>query len=145
MRRYLTGLLCCSSAVVYLLFYTLENRGARRLRGASPRALISSSHGNGSSTNPKPNSTSTKVPGATFRFHGDDDECDVLLCGMSGVGKSTLLRNIKLGTVEHACYPVPREWDTCVAVWNFVAPRRRRTVRPAQVRGAIATARTLRR
>jgi GTPase SAR1 family protein len=68
----------------------------------------------------------------------------VLLCGMSGVGKSTLLRNIKLGTVEHACYPVPREWDTCVAVWNFVAPRRRRTVRPAQVRGAIATARTLR-
>ena len=143
MRRYLTGLLCCGGAVVYLLFYTLENRGARRLRGASPRALISSSHGNGS-TNPKPNSTTTKVPGATFRYHADDGECDVLLCGMSGVGKSTLLRNIKLGTVEHACYPVPREWDTCVAVWNFVAPRRRRTVRPAQVRGAIATARTLR-
>ena len=143
MRRYLTGLLCCGGAVVYLLFYTLENRGARRLRGASPRALISQPHGNGS-TNPKPNSTTTKVPGATFRLHGDDDECDVLLCGMSGVGKSTLLRNIKLGTVEHACYPVPREWDTCVAVWNFVAPRRRRTVRPAQVRGAIATARTLR-
>ena len=109
MRRYLTGLLCCGGAVVYLLFYTLENRGARRLRGASPRALISSSHGNGS-TNPKPNSTSTKVPGATFRFHGDDDECDVLLCGMSGVGKSTLLRNIKLGTVAHSCYPVPSEW-----------------------------------
>ena len=43
MRRYLTGLLCCGGAVVYLLFYTLEkNRGAsRRLRGASrPRALI---------------------------------------------------------------------------------------------------------
>ena len=116
MRRYLTGLLCCGGAVVYLLFYTLENRGARRLRGASPRALISSSHGNGSSTNPKPNSTTTKVPGATFRYHADDGECDVLLCGMSGVGKSTLLRNIKLGTVEHACYPVPREWDTCVAV-----------------------------
>ena len=146
MRRYLTGLLCCGGAVVYLLFYTLESRGEPaalwRLRGAAPRALISSSHGNGFSTNA--GSASTKVPDATFRLHGDDDECDVLLCGMSGVGKSTLLRNIKLGTVEHACYPVPREWDTCVAVWNFVAPRRRRTVRPAQVRGAIATARTLR-
>ena len=108
MRRYLTGLLCCGGAVVYLLFYTLENRGARRLRGASPRALISSSHG--SSTNPKPNSTTTKVPGATFRLHGDDDECDVLLCGMSGVGKSTLLHNVMAGTVEHSCFPVPDEW-----------------------------------
>ena len=41
MRGYLTGLLCCSGAVVYLLFYTLENRGARRLRGAaaSPSVL----------------------------------------------------------------------------------------------------------
>jgi len=100
MRQYLTGLLCCSGAVVYLLFYTLENRGgsSRRLRGASrPRALI------GNAT--------TKVPGATFRFHGDDDECDVLLCGMSGVGKSTLLHNIKLGTVAHSCHPVPRAWD----------------------------------
>ena len=25
--------------------------------------------------------------------------------------KSTLLHNIKAGTVEHACYPVPRQWD----------------------------------
>ena len=77
MRRYLAGLLCCSGAVVYLLFYTLENRGAssRRLRGASrPRALI------GNAT--------TKVPGATFRYHADD-ECDVLLCGMSGVGTAS--------------------------------------------------------
>ena len=100
MRRYLTGLLCCGGAVVYLLFYTLENRGAssRRLRGASrPRALI------GNAT--------TKVPGATFRYHADDGECDVLLCGMSGVGKSTLLRNVKAGTVAHSCHPVPREWD----------------------------------
>ena len=135
MRRYLTGLLCCGGAVVYLLFYTLEkNRGAsRRLRGASrPRALI------GNAT--------TKVPGATFRFHGDDDDCDVLLCGMSGVGKSTLLRNIKMGTVAHSCHPVPDEWDAFVAVWNFVSPStsRRRAVLPAQVRGAIAIARTLR-
>ena len=38
-------------------------------------------------------------------------ECDALLCGMSGVGKSTLLHNIKVGTVEHSCYPVPREWE----------------------------------
>ena len=97
MRRYLTGLLCCGGAVVYLLFSTLENRGARRLRGASrPRALI------GNAT--------TKVPGATFRFHADE-ECDVVLCGMSGVGKSTLLRNVKAGTVAHSCHPVPSEWD----------------------------------
>ena len=121
MRRYLTGLLCCGGAVVYLLFYTLENRGARRLRGASPRALISSSHGNGSSTNPKPNYTTTKVPGATFRFHADD-ECDVLLCGMSGVGKSTLLHNIKLGTYEHACFPVPREWYAFVTELRLHGP-----------------------
>ena len=113
MYRYLTGLLCCGGAVVYLLFYTLESRGEpaalRRLRGAAPRALISSSHGNGFSTNA--GSASTKVPDATFRLHGDDDECDVLLCGMSGVGKSTLLHNIKAGTVEHACHPLPRAWD----------------------------------
>ena len=40
MRRYLTGLHCCGGAVVYLLFYTLENRGARRLRGASPLSVL---------------------------------------------------------------------------------------------------------
>ena len=61
-----------------------ETRSAS-VRGASrPRGLISTAH---------------------------SDECDVLLCGMSGVGKSTLLHNIKVGTVEHSCYPVPREWD----------------------------------
>ena len=128
MRRYLTGLLCCFGAIIYVLFYTLENRGAssaaiRRLRGASPRALISSSHGNGS-TNPKPNSTTTKVPGATLRMRRGDSECDALLCGTSGVGKSTLLRNVKAGTVAHSCYPVPDEWHAFVAVWNFVSPRR---------------------
>ena len=98
MPGYLKGLLCCSGAVVYLLFYTLEDRGAA-LRGAS-RALISTAHANGPSTFAEPSSTTR-----------DDDECDVLLCGISGVGKSTLLHNIKAGTVEHACYPVPRQWD----------------------------------
>ena len=125
-------MLCCGGAVVYLLFLTLENRGGggassaalRRLRGASPRALISSSHGKGSSTNPKPNSTTTKVPGATLRMRRGDSECDALLCGTSGVGKSTLLRNVKAGTVAHSCYPVPDEWHAFVAVWNFVLPRR---------------------
>ena len=144
MRRYLTGLLCCFGAIIYVLFYTLENRGAssaaiRRLRGASPRALISSSHGNGS-TNPKPNSTTTKVPGATLRMRRGDSECDALLCGMSGVGKSTLLRNVKAGTVAHSCYPVPDEWHAFVAVWNFVSPRRpERSVRAGSRRNFDCT------
>ena len=150
MRGYLTGLLCCSSAVVYLLFYTLENHNGsgvsssalRRLRGASPRALISSSHGHGS-TNPKPNSTTTKVPGATLRMRRGDSECDALLCGMSGVGKSTLLRNVKAGTVAHSCYPVPDEWHAFVAVWNFLSLDSPNGP-SAQVRGGISIARTLR-
>ena len=129
MRRYLTGLLCCGGAVVYLLFYTLENRGAssRRLRGASrPRALI------GNAT--------TKVPGATLRMRRGDSECDALLCGMSGVGKSTLLRNVKAGTVAHSCYPVPDEWHAFVAVWNFVSPRRpERSVRAGSRRNFDCT------
>ena len=137
MRGYLTGLLCCSGAVVYLLFYTLENRGdssaaLRRLRGTSPRALISTAHGNGSTT--------TKVPGATLRMRRGDSECDALLCGMSGVGKSTLLRNVKAGTVAHSCYPVPDEWHAFVAVWNFVSPRRpERSVRAGSRRNFDCT------
>ena len=99
----LKGLLFCSGAVVYLLFHTLEKNRGVALRGAS-RALISTSHGSESSTFAEPSST-TKI-------HRDDADCDVLLCGLSGVGKSTLLHNIKAGTVEHSCYPVPPEWDT---------------------------------
>ena len=80
MQRYLFGLLCASGAIIALSQEAV--RGATR-----PRGLISTAHSDELS-----------------------DECDVLLCGMSGVGKSTLLHNIKVGTVEHSCYPVPHEW-----------------------------------
>ena len=37
MRRYLTGLLCCFGAIIYVLFYTLENRGASSYFGGTGR------------------------------------------------------------------------------------------------------------
>ena len=82
------------------------------LRGASsPPLLISTAHGNGSSTFLREvwNITSA-TSNKTNRLVGDDGGCDALLCGMSGVGKSTLLHHAKHGTVEHSCFPVPSEW-----------------------------------
>mmetsp|Transcript_13328 Transcript_13328/g.39698 ORF Transcript_13328/g.39698 Transcript_13328/m.39698 type:complete len:179 (+) Transcript_13328:415-951(+) len=60
-------------------------------------------------------SAALRGPAAFFgdfeRPLGDDDsECDVLLCGGSGVGKSTLLHNIRADAVNHTC-PVPRAWS----------------------------------
>ena len=139
MRRFLTGLLCGCGVWIYFLSYSLETRGAaagasasstgllketrtmtktRRiasLRGASPLpALISTAHGNGSSTFLREvwniTSDNSLVDDKMTRLVGADGGCDALLCGMSGVGKSTLLHHAKLGTVEHSCFPVPSEW-----------------------------------
>ena len=90
--------------------------------------------------------------------HGSLLKCDVLLCGMSGVGKSTLLHNAKVGTVEHACFPVPSEWrafvicaeiltrplDGATTTWMVRGglPGAKPNGPCAQVRGGLTIART---
>ena len=51
-------------------------------------------------------------------FIEPDDACDVLLCGGSGVGKSTLMRYIKSGTaLNHTC-PPPPAWSAFVHAYH---------------------------
>ena len=105
MQRYLFGLLCCGGAIVYVLFDNLESRG---------RALSQEPRNRGRALSQKPRTASVRGaarPRGLISTAHSGEECDVLLCGMSGVGKSTLLHNIKVGTVEHSCSPVPREWE----------------------------------
>jgi len=69
--------------------------------------------------------------------HGSLLECDVLLCGMSGVGKSTLLHNAKVGTVEHACFPVPSEWRAFVICAEILTRRLDGATTTWMVRGGL--------
>jgi hypothetical protein len=163
---------------IYFMFDALETRGGAAassaalsketqtasvragLRGASsPPLLISTAHGNGSSTFLREvwNITSA-TSNKTNRLVGDDGGCDALLCGMSGVGKSTLLHNAKVGTVEHACFPVPSEWrafvicaeiltrplDGATTTWMVRGglPGAKPNGPCAQVRGGLTIART---
>lgn len=166
MRRFLTGLLCGCGVWIYFLSYSLETRGAaagasasstgllketrtmtktRRiasLRGASPLpALISTAHGNGSSTFLREvwniTSDNSLVDDKMTRLVGADGGCDALLCGMSGVGKSTLLHNAKVGTVEHACFPVPSEWRAFVICAEILTRRLDGATTTWMVRGGL--------